>query len=128
MADTSTTEQVSYISVAGEEVAKILPAIQKCSGWSIPYPQWASVEVAIVGEHIVGFAPLYLVPHADGMWIAENYQGTEIARKLADRIEQVAIDSNMKQMICMTNNEFVKALCRKRGLVEKGTYTVFVKE
>jgi hypothetical protein len=128
MAETKQSEQVAYISVAGEEVEKVLPAIAKASGWTIPYPQWASVEIAIIGERVVGFAPLYLVPHSDGLWIAENYRGTDIAQKLADRIQKIAIASNMKQMICMTNNEFVKRLCRSRGMVEKGTYTVFVKE
>lgn len=128
MADAKQNPEVIYLSVTGDEVEKVVPHMEKLTGFTIPYPAWASVEVAISNGRVVGFAPLMLIPHADGMWVAEDYRGTGVAEHLADRVTQVAAGSNMQQMLCMTNNDFVKELCRKRGFKEKGTYTVFVRE
>jgi len=125
-AQAKTEQQVAYLSVTGEDLAKILPAIKEVLGWDIPYPKMSSAEIAIADGRIIGVSIVHLQPTIGPMWVAPNYRGTGVAEHIADRTKATADGAGFKQCVVQTQSEYVKKLCKDRGMVEKGEYTVLV--
>lgn len=121
-------EQVIYVHLSGDDVLKVLPYIKELTGYEMPYPQWTSVDVAIVAGRIVGLMPLHLVPNVGPAYVAKEFRGTGIANHMADRVASVCQKNNMRNVVCMTNNEFVEKLCRDRGWKDRGVYRVFTND
>ena len=120
--------QVVYLSVTGDDIVKLVPMLRDTLGWDIPYPAFTSAEIALCDGKIIGVTLLHLQPTIGPMWVASDHRGSGVAEHLADRIAATAKGARMEKVMCQTQSEFVKEMCRARGMKEKGQYTVFVSE
>lgn len=119
---------VVYLSVSGDDLVKLIPTIKEQLGWDVPYPKMTSAEICIVDGKIIGLSLVSLQPSMGPLWVAPNYRGTGVAEHLADRSIQTAQQAGMKQYVVQTKSDTVRKICRERGFVDKGEYTVLVKE
>lgn len=83
-----------------------------------------------VGDEVAGMISAYVLPRMDSnksevffyeIGVNENYRGKGVARKLIERLKQIAKDEGIKEMFVLTNRSNIPAmnLYKSTGGVEE---------
>jgi hypothetical protein len=121
-------ETICFRFLDESEYYKLIDIFEEYKG-SIPNPKLSRIAIAETNEEnpndreIIGLYCFQLIPHAEPMWIKEEYRNTNIWYKLASMIEPL---TQKKDTYIIATTELVERMCEAAGL-EKLLIPVFVK-
>lgn len=122
-----TGTKIVYVSIAGEDVEKLIPAIKQL-GFTVPYPRQSSFEAAFTEDgRLVGIIGLQFLPHVGPFYVDKEFRGTEVSQKLVERTAKLCEGNEFKYVLCVADNPVVQKFCRDHDWVETPG-TIFVQK
>lgn len=108
---------IIYRFLEKEEYGKLEGKFEEY-GAKLPDPELSAIYAAFDEETIVGFHVLQYVPHAEPMWIAEEYRGKVNWRQFQRGIEGLFDRNAGGSYYIFPADERVANLCRRGGMEE----------
>ena len=102
---------ITYRILEKSEADKLTPTLQAL-GWTIPYPQFATVLVAEENGEIIGFIVQQIVPHLEPAYVRESHRGQGIADELAQRGAEIFKASGVERFVATAANAHSERICR----------------
>jgi hypothetical protein len=97
-------------------------------GLTPPSPAYAVVAGAFTSEgQCVGFQCLQLFPHAEPLWIADDYRDEVSCHKLFDLLEEPFLEAQAGAMYVFVDNEKMDQIAQSVGF-KPTAYKILIKE
>lgn len=106
-----------YMTLTGDDVLKMAEKIKEL-GASLPHPQLAAIEVAVVEGELAGFGCSQLMFHAEPLEVLPKYRGLGIAEELAKRVMRGIEEAHGKVVLSVASNPHAEKLCEDQGMHE----------
>ncbi len=122
--------QISYRWISGPECTDeewaALDAIVAAQGWMVWNKETTMVRVAEADGEIVAFYPVQLIPHAEPLYVKEEFRGNGVANHLADDVVEWLEQIEARGWLAIADNPIAAKMCVARGWsrVEHPVYMV----
>lgn len=107
-------DKISLRYLTNEEYYLLQPEFKK-RNLEIPRSNISVVAGAFLENELVGFFVWQLLPHAEPMWIHEDYRNSGVWKELVSLIIPYA---NMKDTFVVAETEEVEKMCEKMEMEE----------
>ena len=111
--------EVTYRWISGPDCSaeewERLDTILQAQGWMAWNKETTMVRVAEKSGEFVAFYAFQLFPHAEPLWVKEEYRGNGIADKLADDMVAWLDEINARGWMAIADNPVAAKMCEARG-------------
>lgn len=124
------TAEIHYRWISGPECSDeewaVLDEIVAKQGWMVWNKETTMVRVAEHDGEIIAFYPVQLIPHAEPLYVKEEFRGNGIANQLADDVVEWLTLIEARGWLAIADNPIAAKMCEERGWQKLGSPVYFV--